>query len=299
MSTAIPSLSLFGAVVGQVFTVDLSKTLQNVPQRQEAGGFWGTLNLHNESGALLVIAFPSGAQFNLPSNAWVIGTKLASYDTSFTVTVLAIRPQATTGLLVGTYYPIYETADAIVPGAESSITQQRVVTIPLSPIVINARAIAVTAGLDVIDRTDNFSPVPSGTFAYTVNAYLYYFNLTPQGPPTTQLYAVDATLFADLMNGGAVLASAALYQCYVLSANVVVATANPTIFRDEFYPTEAANVFIPGNTPPPITGVRWRLHINNVAGTPTIFYNYGVGMDNNNNVSPGTIGNFTSPSVIF
>jgi hypothetical protein len=176
-------------------------------------------------------------------------------------------------------------------------SQARYVAVPIATGLVNAGPTSLT--VDLVIRTDTLNAVIplSDATHYSINAYLYDFEMVPVVPAVGVFYSMTGALFADLMNGAVVVSSAVMYQFYIWSDNI--AAVIPGVKDDRYAPAVPKVSTFTGAWPATLTAVRWRLHPGAINGATNILWNIGVGTDLVNPFNPGTHGAFTPITGIF
>lgn len=309
MSVQIANVSLSAAVVGTTGSIDLGAIppptigAQMNPKQMLAA----TLLIFNESACGLTASFPvSGETFTIAAGHWKQVT-VPPNETTLKYDVIYVLPNPfVSKLLVDLYLP-GEAMDSIGSlgnspasvGSTYGSSQFRNISVPLAPITLTNRGVTLTAGSDIVLRTDTFpggAPPGGATPVVYVYCYYLYFSLSTPGGNGNQF--ADMTFYADLMNGATLVASRLLDQFFVTSINQSVGIS---IVPHAFAPAYPASNFFAGFGLP-LSGVRWRFHVENAGGgvAPiSAWWNVGVGVDLANSVGPGTHGNFAPNVGVF
>lgn len=225
------------------------------------------------------------------------------------VYLLPITPPgalATTGsvsLRNSIYVLAFESGDYIPAGSslprQHDVTNQtRVVGLPPAAFTQNQRNVLLTAGNDIILRTDAFlsSGPPTVGATTSINIYLYYCYFALGTPSGAGGAAADMSLWVDVMQNATVLLSNVIHTLFVASSNAT----NQLVMGQHFF-QPSAPAWLPMNGfSTAATGVRYRWHVEAVSATvPAAWWNVGIGVDLINPYAVGTHGNFTQDTGQF
>lgn len=303
MPIRLDPVDVSAAVIGSVYTLSWDKFgpagayLPSTPAQDASKLF-----VWNESGAGFNADIP-GKMWStyLPPGGW--RTLYLPYDAqAMTLTVSDLIAGGQVNKVRSVYYAPNEDIESDIGilgnspagiGGLAGGQQVRVVSVPLAPVAITARAQNLSAGSDLGAALIGLggSAIPT-----SLHAYLYFCSFRLGTPGAATNWFADVTLFADLMNGASILQSITLHQIFCASENQSFGFS--TVPHD-FAPAVPASATFAAYVPP-VTGVNFRFHVNTAgSGTPQGWYTLGVGVDVLNNGAPGTTGNFVPNTGIF
>lgn len=306
MPIRLGDLNVSAAVVGssytlswQTFTNDMGVYLPTTPEQDHSKLF-----IWNESGCGFNVDTGSGHMYStyLPAGAWrAIHVPLDVSALKLTVSELVTGGQLS--VVKSVYYGPNENVEADIGllgnspagiGGLAGGQQVRVVAVPIAPLPLLSKGQALTAAEDINLRTDGFAGGLMTGGVQVCGMYLYWFKFRLD-PLAAALATADVTLWGDLMNGASVVSSVALHHAYAAAG---LPTGTAIVVPDDFTPAEALQNGV-SSFSLPVTGVRWRLHVNAIGGAPVARWSIGVGVDIINAIGPGTHGNFTPNVGVF